>query len=166
MHYRDGKHDRVGREGDVIVRLFCDQTLSRLGPSETVSGAISQRFNLSDARIRALLAGAGFPVERQDRSIRILSGGQLARLAVLILRLEEPSLYILDESTDHLDIDGQEALEAEMMNGEAACHLVSHDRRFTERVGNRFWQIERGCLTEVETPHAFFKAALSEDAVD
>ncbi len=131
-----------------------------------MSGAISRRFSLSDARIRALLAGAGFPVERQDRSIRILSGGQLARLAMLILRLEEPNFYILDEPTNHLDIDGQEALEAELLKGEAACLLVSHDRRFAERVGNRFWQIERGRLTEVETPHAFFEAALSEDAVD
>lgn len=149
-----------------IVPGICDQTLSHLDPSETVSGAISRRFSLSDARIRALLAGAGFSVERQDRSIRILSGGQLARLAMLILRLQEPNLYILDEPTNHLDIEGQEALEAEMMKGEAACLLVSHDRRFAERVGNRFWQIERGRLTEVETPQAFFEAALSEDAVD
>lgn len=143
-----------------IVPGICDQTLSHLAPNETISGAMSRRFSLSDARIRALLAGAGFPVERQDKTLRTLSGGQRARLAMLILRLEEPNLYILDEPTNHLDIEGQEALEAEMIRGEAACLLVSHDRHFAERVGNRFWQIERGRLTEVETPQAFFEAAL------
>ena len=146
-----------------VIPGVCDQTLSHLGLQETVWDAVARRFSLGDARIRALLAGAGFPVERQKRAIGTLSGGQRARLAMLILRLEAPNLFILDEPTNHLDIEGQEALEAEMTRAEAACLLVSHDRCFTERVGNRFWQIERGRLIEVETPQPFFEKALREE---
>ncbi len=147
-----------------IVPGVCDQSLSHLAPEETVREAVARRFGLGDARIRALLAGAGFPVERQAREVRTLSGGQRARLAMLILRLEEPNLYVLDEPTNHLDIEGQEALEAEMTRGEAACLLVSHDRQFATRVGNRFWRIERGRLAEIEAPQAFFDAALRDEA--
>ena len=56
----------------------------------------------------------------------------------------------------HLDIDGQEALEVELLKHEASCLLVSHDRSFVRNVGNRFWLIEKRRLVEVESPEAFF----------
>ena len=60
-----------------------------------------------------------------------------------------------------MDIEGQEALEDELTRGEAACLLVSHDRRFVQRVGNRFWLIERGRMVETDAPDAFFAAAMA-----
>ncbi len=148
------------RCGPSIVPGICDQSLSHLRPEETLHGAIASRFDIGDQRIRALLAGAGFPVDRQSQTVSALSGGQVARLAMLVLRLEQPNFYVLDEPTNHLDIEGREALEREMLAGEAACLLVSHDRRFVETVGNRFWLIERGKLIETDAPDAFFDAAL------
>ncbi|WP_152046493.1 ABC-F family ATP-binding cassette domain-containing protein [Aureimonas psammosilenae] len=142
-----------------IVPGICDQSLSHLSPGETPWRAIGRRFSLGDDRLRSLLAGAGFSVERQDRNVAALSGGQKARLAMLILRLEQPNFFLLDEPTNHLDIEGQEALEAEIMAGEAGCLFVSHDRRFVETVANRFWWIDRNRLVEVDGPHAFFQAA-------
>ncbi|MEF2070851.1 ABC-F family ATP-binding cassette domain-containing protein [Consotaella aegiceratis] len=148
------------RCGPSVVPGICDQSLSHLRPEQTLARAIGDRFALGDQRIRTLLAGAGFPVERQGQTIAGLSGGQRARLAMLILRLEAPNFYVLDEPTNHLDIEGQEDLEAELLRGEAACLVVSHDRRFVETIGNRFWQIERRRLTEVDSPAAFFAAAM------
>ena len=145
-----------------VVPGICDQALSHLRPEETVHQAIADRFEGGEQRIRSLLAGAGFPVACQARPISVLSGGQRARLAMLILRLEQPNFYLLDEPTNHLDIEGQEALERELNRSEAACLLVSHDRRFVENVGNRFWVIERGRLMETEAPDAFFAAAMRE----
>jgi ATPase subunit of ABC transporter with duplicated ATPase domains len=92
----------------------------------------------------------------QTSAIARLSGGQKARLGMLVLRLTNPNFYLLDEPTNHLDIDGQEALESELLDREASCLLVSHDRSFVRSVGNRFWQIERRRLIEVEGPDAFF----------
>ncbi len=147
--------ERVSCSPSVIPGL-CDQSLSHLRPTETLHRAISDRFDIGDQRIRALLAGAGFPVDRQTRTVAELSGGQRARLAMLILRLEQPNFYVLDEPTNHLDIEGQEALEAELCEGEAACLLVSHDRSFVRNVGTRFWRIGNGRLAEVDGPEAFF----------
>jgi ATPase subunit of ABC transporter with duplicated ATPase domains len=143
-----------------VTAGICDQSLSHLRPGETLHGAIASRFSIGDQRIRTLLAGAGFPVERQIDTVPQLSGGQRSRLAMLILRLEEPNFYLLDEPTNHLDIAGQEMLEDELQQRDGACLLVSHDRRFVQNVGTRLWQIEHGRLIEKEDPEGFFKAAM------
>lgn len=81
---------------------------------------------------------------------------------MLVLRLTEPNFYLLDEPTNHLDIDGQEALEDELVKHGAACLLVSHDRSFIRAVGNRFWQVDRNKLVEVDSPEPFFASALAD----
>jgi ATPase subunit of ABC transporter with duplicated ATPase domains len=135
-----------------------DQDFSELIPDDTPRATICRRFDVGDQRARSLLAGAGLTIEMQEGAIRRLSGGQKARLMLLILRLADPNFYLLDEPTNHLDIDGQEALEAELMAHEASALLVSHDRSFARAVGNRFWLIENRRLREVEGPDALFAA--------
>ncbi|MDQ0474554.1 ABC-F family ATP-binding cassette domain-containing protein [Labrys wisconsinensis] len=141
-----------------LVLGHSDQALSELRAEETPHGLVCRRFEVGDQRARALLAGAGIAVDRQGRAIATLSGGQRARLAMLVLRLTRPSFYLLDEPTNHLDIEGQEALEAELKAQGATALLVSHDRSFVRAVGNRFWLIENRRLVEVESPEAFFAA--------
>ena len=85
-----------------------------------------------------------------------LSGGQSARLAMLLLRLARPNFYLLDEPTNHLDIEGQEALEEELLAHGATCLLVSHDRAFVRAVASRVWVIEGKRLVEVEDPDPVF----------
>ncbi|WP_054311159.1 ABC-F family ATP-binding cassette domain-containing protein [Mesorhizobium sp. 1M-11] len=139
-----------------------DQALADLGNTDTPMAAIGRRFEFGDQRLRSLLAGAGIGIDMQERAIGRLSGGQKARLAMLVLRLTNPNFYLLDEPTNHLDIEGQEALETELMAHEASCLLVSHDRSFVRTVGNRFWQIDNRKLIEVDGPENFF-AAVSGD---
>ncbi|MCB8880900.1 ABC-F family ATP-binding cassette domain-containing protein [Acidisoma cellulosilytica] len=135
-----------------VIPGICDQTLSHLRADEVLHHAIRDRFLMGDQPIRALLAGAGFPLDKQGQTLAQLSGGQRARLAMLILRLEQPNLFLLDEPTNHLDIAGQEALEAELTKAEAACLMVSHDRHFIAQVANRFLLIRDGRLDEIEKP--------------
>ena len=139
-----------------LVLGYGDQALSDLADSDSPLGVVGRRFALPDQRARSLLAGAGIGVTMQEVAIGRLSGGQKARLAMLVLRLTAPNFYLLDEPTNHLDIDGQEALEAELLEREASCLLVSHDRSFVRAVGNRFWLIEKKRLVEVESPERFF----------
>jgi ATPase subunit of ABC transporter with duplicated ATPase domains len=146
-----------------LVLGYSDQALADLSDSETPMRMILRRFDLGDQRARALLAGAGMTIEMQDKPIGRLSGGQKARLGMLTLRLANPNFYLLDEPTNHLDIEGQEALEAELMAHQASCLLVSHDRRFIQTVGNRFWLIEKKRLVDVETPEDFFASAARMD---
>ncbi|WKA29690.1 ATP-binding cassette domain-containing protein [Bradyrhizobium roseum] len=135
---------------------YCEQNLADLSDAETPLDTIVSRFEVGDQRARAWLAGAGLSIAMHGRSIGRLSGGQKARLAMLLLRLAQPNFYLLDEPTNHLDIEGQEALEDEILSHEASCLLVSHDRNFVRAVGNRFWLIEKMKLVELEGPERFF----------
>ncbi|KQU81732.1 ABC transporter [Ensifer sp. Root31] len=146
-----------------LVLGYSDQALAGLSDKETPLVALSRRFSLGDQKVRSLLAGAGVGIDMQDKPVGRLSGGQKARLAMLLLRLREPNFYLLDEPTNHLDIEGQEALEDELMKNEVSCLLVSHDRSFVRNIGNRFWLIEKRRLVEVEDPEAFFAAAAQGD---
>lgn len=141
-----------------LVLGYMDQALSMLPTKETADGFLSVRFKLPDQRVAGLLASAGFPIEKQDRPIAEMSFGQRARLALLALRLTEPNFYLMDEPTNHVDIPGQEALEAEVLAHEATTILVSHDRRFVRNIGKRFLEIRGKRLVEVDSPEAFFAA--------
>jgi len=141
---------------DSLVLGYCDQALADLSDTDAPMRIITRRFDVGDQRARALLAGAGLSIEMQSRPIARLSGGQKARLGMLVLRLTQPNFYLLDEPTNHLDIEGQEALEDELMNHQASCLLVSHDRSFVRTVGNRFWLIDNKKLVELEGPEHFF----------
>lgn len=142
-----------------LVLGYCDQALAGLDDEETPMRAIVRRFDVGDQRARTLLAGCGLAIEKQGRPVGQLSGGQKARLGMLVLRLTEPNFYLLDEPTNHLDIEGQEALEEELLDPKASCLLVSHDRNFVRNVGNRFWLIERKKLVELDGPEGFFASA-------
>ncbi len=88
-------------------------------------------------RIHRVLSGLGFPESDFDRDIGQLSGGQLNRLMLAGLLLEEPSLMLLDEPSNHLDIDATEWLEDFLRQSRQAFLLVSHDRFFLDRVCNQ-----------------------------
>lgn len=139
-----------------------DQELAGIAGEASALQAVTRRTDLGEARARAVLAEAGFDIAAQGVALTRLSGGQRARLAMVLLRLARPNFYLLDEPTNHLDIAGQEALEAELTEQEAAALIVSHDRRFVEGAGNRFWLIEGKRLREVEGPEGYFRAAMAE----
>jgi ATPase subunit of ABC transporter with duplicated ATPase domains len=142
-----------------LVLGYSDQALAGLSDTDTPMHTVVRRFDVGDQRARALLAGAGLSIEMQGRPIGRLSGGQKARLGMLSLRLTQPNFYLLDEPTNDLDIEGQEALEEELMDHQATCLLVSHDRSFVRTVGNRFWLVDRKKLVELEGPEGFFASA-------
>lgn len=153
----------AGEEGAIravpTLRLgHSDQMLSQL-PDRARPFDLVSAMGQADQATRALLAGAGIRIDRQGERVATLSGGQKARLAMLILRLSQPNFYLLDEPTNHLDIEGQEALEAELLAQGATCLLVSHDRSFVRNVATRFWQIDGKHLAEVADAEAFFRSA-------
>jgi ABC-type dipeptide/oligopeptide/nickel transport system ATPase subunit len=128
------------------------QALSQLDAFSTPWEAVKRTSDLADQPARALLAGAGIAIDAQTAPAARLSGGQRARLAMLLLRLAQPNFYLLDEPTNHLDIEGQDMLEGELIEQGAACLLVSHDRAFVRAVATRVWVIEGRRLVEVEDP--------------
>jgi ATPase subunit of ABC transporter with duplicated ATPase domains len=72
------------------------------------------------------------------------------------MKLLRPNMYLLDEPTNHLDIEGQEDLEEQLEQSDVSCLFVSHDRYFTRTVANRFLEIHKGRLVEIEDAESFF----------
>ncbi len=157
-----GEEDQV-KCAPSVVPAYSDQHLSILAGADTPLGLVTSQFDIGDQRARGVLAGAGVNFQMQDTRIDALSGGQKARLAMLILRLKAPNFYLLDEPTNHLDIEGQEALESELNTRGASCLLVSHDRSFLRNVGSRFWWIRNRKLQEVEDPEEFLVHEMASD---
>ena len=142
-----------------LVLGYCDQALAGLDDADTPMRTIVRRFESAISVPARCSQAQAFRSRCRAGRFGKLSGGQKARLGMLVLRLTQPNFYLLDEPTNHLDIEGQEALEDELMEHQASCLLVSHDRNFVRNVGNRFWLIERKRLVELEGPEGFFAAA-------
>ncbi|MFC4175314.1 ATP-binding cassette domain-containing protein [Microvirga sp. GCM10011540] len=137
---------------------YVDQDMRQLPERATAHDFVLSQFRLGDQRSRAVLAEAGFSIERQNLPIGRLSPGQKARLGLLALRLANPNFYLMDEPTNHVDIPGREQLESEILDAEATCVVVSHDRSFVKTVGTRFLLIDRGRLREVDGPEDFYES--------
>jgi ATP-binding cassette subfamily F protein 3 len=97
-----------------------------------------------EAKARAVLGGLGLAEEDQARSPRELSVGQLRRLELSKLLLQEADLLLLDEPTNHLDLAAIEWLESHLLQSAPTLCLVAHDRRLLERVCTRIVELEAG----------------------
>ncbi|HWK39504.1 MAG TPA: ABC-F family ATP-binding cassette domain-containing protein [Hyphomicrobium sp.] len=139
---------------------YVDQDMAQLPQGSTAHDFILSRFRLGDQRSRAVLAEAGFSIERQGLPIAKLSPGQKARLGLLAVRLSEPNFYLMDEPTNHVDIPGREQLESEILDAQATCIVVSHDRSFVNTIGTRFLLIDKGRLREIDRPEEFYEHVL------
>jgi ATP-binding cassette, subfamily F, member 3 len=121
-----------------VDELFVDETpiehLRRLRPIET------------PARLRARLAGFGLGPAQAETEVGRLSGGQKARLSLLIATIDAPHMLILDEPTNHLDIESREALVVALTNYSGAVILVTHDMHLLSLVADRLWLVSKGTV--------------------
>jgi ATP-binding cassette subfamily F protein 3 len=101
----------------------------------------------SEKSLRTRLASAGFNNDIVDMPVEKLSGGQKARLLMLIATIEAPHILILDEPTNHLDIESREALVLALNDYDGAVILVSHDTHLVEAVADRLWLVKDGAVT-------------------
>ena len=138
---------------------YLDQHLQDLPLEHSPSALLRERFSLSNSDLVRRLNNIGLPVNEQNKPIDRLSNGERGRLAFLLLYLQKPNFYLLDEPTNHLDIQGQERLEGILESEGHSCIFVSHDRRMVRGVPNRYLQIDKGRLREVDDAEAFFEAA-------
>lgn len=99
-----------------------------------------------DHKIEQVLEGLGLGPAYYHRPADQLSGGEQNRLLLAKLLLAEPDLMLLDEPSNHLDIDATQWLEEFLANHRAAIIIVSHDRYFLDRVTNRTLELYRGTV--------------------
>ncbi|MBR0226491.1 MAG: ABC-F family ATP-binding cassette domain-containing protein [Thermoguttaceae bacterium] len=99
-------------------------------------------------RVERILHGVGFRDEDMEKRVSALSGGELNRLGLAKLLLEEPDIMLLDEPSNHLDLAATEWLEDFLKTTNAAVILVSHDRYFLDRVTNRTFELYTGTVDD------------------
>jgi ATP-binding cassette subfamily F protein 3 len=100
-----------------------------------------------DHRVEHVLDGLGLRPDQYDRAVETLSGGQQSRLMLAKLLLAAPDVMLLDEPSNHLDIDATRWLEDYLVKQPEAMLIVSHDRYFLDRVVTKIFELNAGRLT-------------------
>ena len=149
------------------VGYFAQHQLDELRPDETPFQHLTLKLDKEiPSKIRAILGSAGFTFETMDLEVKRLSGGQKARLLILLVIMEKPDLLILDEPTNHLDIESREALIMALNQYSGSLILVSHDAFLVERLVDRLLVVKNGNVSEFEGDiHEYRKLILSGKTV-
>ncbi|MDS9946468.1 MAG: ABC-F family ATP-binding cassette domain-containing protein, partial [Planktomarina sp.] len=136
---------RTIKHNKLRIGYFAQHQVDELNIDETpLQHLQSERPDHSPARLRAMLAGFGLGPDQVDTIVARLSGGQKARLSLLLATLDAPHLLILDEPTNHLDIESREALVQALTTYSGAVILVSHDMHLLSLVADRLWLVSEG----------------------
>jgi ATPase subunit of ABC transporter with duplicated ATPase domains len=110
-----------------------------------------------DGRAREVLAGLGFSQEMMDGDVGKLSGGWKMRVALARILLMRPDAMLLDEPSNHLDIESLIWLESFLKGFEGALMMTSHDREFMNRIVGKIIEIDGGALTSYSGDYAFYE---------
>ncbi len=97
-----------------------------------------------EQRIRRLLTSFG--MSEYDRKMKVLSGGEIKRAAIIVMLASEADFFVMDEPTNHLDIDGIEFLENYLSHARCTLLMVTHDRYFLDSVANTVMEMDHGAV--------------------
>jgi len=117
-----------------------------------------------DGRAREVLAGLGFSQEMQEGDVGALSGGWKMRVALARILLMRPDVMLLDEPSNHLDLESLIWLENFLRGYDGALLMTSHDREFMNRIIGKIIEIDGGSLTSYSGDYDFYlqQRALAE----
>ncbi len=133
------------------VGFFAQHQVEELNVNETpLQHLIHELPKEHVSRLRARLAGFGLGPDQAETKVGSLSGGQKARLSLLLATLPGPHLLILDEPTNHLDIESREALVEALTAYSGAVILVSHDMHLLSMAADRLWLVQGGAVRPFE----------------
>jgi ATPase subunit of ABC transporter with duplicated ATPase domains len=125
-------------------------------------GEVQHRFEeldgyALDGRAREALSGLGFSQEMMDGDVGALSGGWKMRVALARILLMRPDVMLLDEPSNHLDLESLIWLEQFLKGYEGALLMTSHDREFINRIINKVVEIDGGTLTTFSGNYEFYE---------
>jgi ATPase subunit of ABC transporter with duplicated ATPase domains len=139
----DGGSVTVG--ASVRMGYFAQHAMELLEPDKTVWQTLEEAFPLASiGSLRSLAGCFGFSGDEIEKSCRVLSGGEKARLVLARLLYDKPNFLVLDEPTNHLDIATKEMLIAALADFDGTMLFVSHDREFLAGLSNRVLELGPG----------------------
>ena len=115
-------------------------------------------------KIRDILGAFMFNKEDSEKKVKVLSGGERTRLAMIKLLLEPVNLLILDEPTNHLDMKTKDILKQALLDFDGTLIVVSHDRDFLDGLVNKVYEFSNGRVIEhLETIYGFLQKKKMEN---
>jgi ATP-binding cassette subfamily F protein 3 len=144
---------------NVKIGYFAQNQASLLDESLTVFQTIDD-IAVGDIRtkIRDILGAFMFGKEESEKKVKVLSGGERTRLAMIKLLLEPVNLLILDEPTNHLDMKTKDILKSALKDFDGTLIVVSHDRDFLDGLVNKVYEFGNKKVTEhLETIYGFLE---------
>ncbi|MBJ3761720.1 ABC-F family ATP-binding cassette domain-containing protein [Maribius pontilimi] len=157
---------RITKASKLRVGYFAQHQVDELHIDETPIDHIRRlRPDEAPAKHRARLAGFGLGADQAETLVGKLSGGQKARLSLLIATIDAPHMLILDEPTNHLDMESREALVEALTAYSGAVILVSHDMHLLGLVADRLWLVKDGRVQPFDDDlDAYRRMLLQSDA--
>ncbi len=142
---------RITRASKLRIGYFAQHQLDELHADETPIDHL-RRFRPEEppAKLRARLGGFGIGAAQAETVAGKLSGGQKARLSLLLATLDAPHMLVLDEPTNHLDMESREALVEALTAYSGAVVIVSHDMHLLSLVADRLWLVKDGRVAPYE----------------
>ncbi|MCB0824534.1 MAG: ABC-F family ATP-binding cassette domain-containing protein, partial [Bacteroidales bacterium] len=126
----------------VTLGYFAQHQLEQLDASRTVLAELeAYTRTVSVGALRNAGGAFGFHGDDMEKPIAVLSGGELARVALLKLMFDAPNLLVLDEPTNHLDLATKRSLMRALAGYEGTIVFVSHDRAFLRAVATRVLEL-------------------------
>lgn len=134
---------------NVQIGYFAQNQAQLLDENQTVFDTIDQVAK-GDVRlkIRDILGAFMFGGEASDKKVKVLSGGERSRLAMIRLLLEPVNLLILDEPTNHLDMRSKDVLKDAIRDFDGTVIVVSHDREFLDGLVTKVYEFGGGVVRE------------------
>jgi ATPase subunit of ABC transporter with duplicated ATPase domains len=154
---------------EVRISYFSQDHHEQLNHQASVLEWLSQeRSDCTEQRIRQVLGQMLFKKEDVSKAILALSGGEAARLLLAKVILEAPNVLILDEPTNHMDIETIDALGEALKNYIGTVIVVSHNRYFIEKFANRvlYFSRRRGIQTFQGGHDEFVSKIISQDSLE
>jgi ATP-binding cassette subfamily F protein 3 len=133
----------------VKLGYYAQHHADALESSATVFESVAARNrSASETAVRTMLGSFLFSDEDVDKPVKVLSGGERARVALARMLIDPGNLVLMDEPTNHLDLESSESLAESLKSFDGTLVFVSHNRSFVRQLATRIWNVEDG---KVET---------------
>ncbi len=145
---------------------YFDQGHLSLKEDNTVLTEVQRdQQDVSENDAKALLGRFNFTGDMLENKVSTLSGGEKARLSILRLLVHPYNFLMLDEPTNHMDMASKDAIEKALNAYTGTVIVVSHDRRFLDRVTNRIFFMQDGLLKSYKGNYSMFKVQRQDELI-